>query len=153
MKQSRTKKLAILFLSMIVMLSAVAIPVSAKTIAEPPGYAIEELCAKINGGATVSSQSAMKKTDRDSMYFNARSATADGWNTSGNEWVWFRGRSASGTVQVTEAALKNYYGSLVEDYLTYLYGYGSVGSYYRIAIEYDNENPYEYVVLDVGWAP
>lgn len=136
-----------MLLVMVLMVSALAIPASAAN------SAIEEMYASMGGGATVSSQSARKNVTRDSLYYNAKAATSDGWNTSGNEWVYFRGRSASGSVQVTELGHQNYYGSLREGYLTYLNNYGSVGSYYKMAIQYDSSNPYQYVVLNVGWAP
>lgn len=134
-------------LACILLVSAMALPASAAN------SATETMYASMNGGATVSSQSARKNVTRDSMYYQAKAATSDGWNTSGNEWVYFRGRSSSGAVQVTELAHRNYYGSLRTGYMTYLNGYGSVGSYYKIAIQYDSSNPYQYVRLSVGWAP
>lgn len=143
----KAKKLFAIMLAMVLMVSALAIPASAAN------SAVEEMYASMGGGATVSSQSAKKNVTRDSMYYNAKSASSDGWNTSGNEWVYFRGRSASGKVQVTELAHRNYYGNLREGYMTYLNNYGSVNSYYKIAIQYDSSNPYQYVRLTVGWAP
>lgn len=123
------------------------------TASADDGYAIENMYARINGGATVSSASATKGSTRDSMFYQATAASANGWSDSGDEWVYFRGRSASGSVQVTELAHRNYYGSLQTGYMTYLSGYGSLGSKYKIAIQYDSTNPYQYVNLRVGWAP
>ena len=37
--------------------------------------------------------------------------------------------------------------------MPYLSGYGTVGTYYKLAIEYDNDNPYKYVDLYVTWTP
>lgn len=143
----KAKKLFAIMLAMVLMVSALAIPASAAN------SAVEEMYAEIYGGATVSSQSARKNVTRNSLYYNAKAASSDGWNTSGNEWVYFRGRNGAGTVQATNYERRNYYGTLREGYLTYFSGYGSVGSYYKMAIEYDNDNPYQYVLLDVGWAP
>lgn len=77
---------------------------------------------------------------------------SDGWSTNSDEYVYFRGRSIGGS-QATALAYQNYYGTMREGNLTYLSGYGSVGSYYKMAIEYSNDNPYQYVYLNVGWAP
>ena len=143
----KAKKLFAIMLVMVLMVAALAIPASAAN------SAVETMRAEIYGGATVSSQSARKNVSRDSLYYNATSATSDGWNTSGNEWVYFRGRDSSGQVFATELAHRNYYGSLREGYLGYLSSFGTVGTHYRMAIQYDSSNPYQYVVLSVGWAP
>lgn len=143
----KAKRFFAIVMAMVLMVSAMAIPASAAN------SAVETMYASIGGGATVSSQSARKNVTRDSLYYNAKAATSDGWNTSGNEWVYFRGRNGSGTVQATELDHRNYYGTLREGYLAYYSGYGNVGGYYRMAIEYDNDNPYDYVKLTVGWAP
>ena len=45
------------------------------------------------------------------------------------------------------------YGSTVTGTMPYLSGYGTVGTYYKLAIEYDNDNPYKYVDLYVTWTP
>ena len=87
------------------------------------------------------------------FFFTARANTSDGWNTSGNEWVYFRGRSAKNNAQATKLVHRNYYGEQVRDYMGYLSGYGTLGTNYRIAIEYDNSNPYEYVNLRMTWTP
>lgn len=144
----KIKRFLAVCLAAIMMVSAMAIPASAAGIAE------EVMYARIYGGATVSSSSAQKSTTRPSLYYNALPASDDGWSAAGNEWVYFRGRDAIGTTQVTYVDHKNYDGyTLPENYLAYLSGYGSKGSFYKMAIEYDNNNPYEYVNLNVNWAP
>lgn len=143
----KAKKLFAIMLAMVLMVSALAIPASAAN------SAVEEMYASMGGGATVSSQMARKNVTRDSLYYNAKSASSDGWNTSGNEWVYFRGRDRTGEIHATELDHRNYYGSLREGYLGYLGDFGSVGTYYKMAIQYDSSNPYQYVRLIVGWAP
>lgn len=141
------RKFFIAVLAMMLLVSVAAIPASAAN------YAQERMYASIGGGATVSSQNARKNVTRNSMYYNAYAASSDGWNTQGNEYVYFRGRNWNGTVQVTDLALRNYYGTTREGNLTYFSGQGIVGDYYKIAIQYASDNPYQYVDLMVGWAP
>ena len=131
--------------------AACLMAVSAFSISASAYSALENMKATIYGGATVSSASAMKSATG-KFHFTARANTSDGWNTSGNEWVYFRGRSAN-NAQATQLAHRNYYGEQVRDYMGYLSGYGRVSTYYKIAIEYDNSNPYEYVNLKVTWTP
>lgn len=143
----KAKKFFVIMLVMALMVSVLAIPASAAN------SAVETMYAEIYGGATVSTQSARKNVTRDSLYYNAKAASSDGWSTAGDEWVYFRGRNSSGSLQATELDCRNYYGSLREGYLGYLSGYGNVGAYYKMAIQYASDNPYQYVRLDVGWAP
>lgn len=125
---------------------------SAFSVSASANSALENMKATIYGGATVSSASA-EKTAVGKFFFTARANTSDGWNTSGNEWVYFRGRSAKNNAQATKLVHRNYYGEQVRDYMGYLSGYGTLGTNYRIAIEYDNSNPYEYVNLRMTWTP
>lgn len=143
----KLKRFFVIAMAMAMLVSAMALPANAAN------NAMEKMRANIYGGATVSSQSARKNVIRSSLYYNATPASSDGWSTKGDEYVYFRGRNSSGTSQATDLALRNYYGTMREGNLTYLSGYGSVGSYYRMAIEYANDNPYQYVYLNVGWAP
>lgn len=130
--------------SVLMLMMAVAIPASATT-------QYETMTARIYGGATVSSKTAQKTTTGNFAY-SARPSTSDGWNSSGNEWVYIRGRSSGGS-QATGLAHRNYYGNTATGTLSYLSGYGATGGYYKIAIEYDNNNPYEYVNLYMTWTP
>ena len=143
----KVKKIYAIMMALVLMVSAFSIPASAA------GYAIENMSARIYGGARVSSQSAQKNNTNYEFYYNASPKTSDGWSTAGNEWVYFRGRNADGSQRATELDHRNYTGRLVEGYLLYEAGHGVVGAYYKMAIEYDNNNPYEYVNLSVGWAP
>lgn len=145
----KVKKMLAICLGSVLLLFTMALPVSAAS----PNYAIEELYASLTSGSQLSSQTARKNIERNSMYYTAKAANADGWSTKGDEWVYFRGRSLTGANQATELAHRNYYGSSVDGYMTYFSGYGYVGERYRIAISYDSNNPYQYVRLRVGWAP
>ena len=140
----KIKRLLAVCLAAIMMVSALAIPASAAT-------GKGEMYASIGGGATVSNTSVVKGTVG-SYSYTADSMGSGGWSTSGDEWVYFRGRSSSGT-QATSLGHRNYYGAQVSGNLSYYSGYGSVGTYYKIAIEYDSDNPYQYVDLYVTWTP
>ena len=133
-------------------MAACLMAVSAFSVSASANSALENMKATIYGGATVSSASA-EKTAVGKFFITARANTSDGWNTSGNEWVYFRGRSAKNNAQATKLVHRNYYGEQVRDYMGYLSGYGTLGTNYRIAIEYDNSNPYEYVNLRMTWTP
>ena len=130
--------------TVLMLMTAAAIPASAAT-------AYQHLTARINGGATVSSNVA-EKTTTGLFAYTASPSTSDGWNSNGSEWVYIRGRSSGGS-QATGLAHRNYYGYVVSGTLPYLSGFGSLNSYYKIAIEYDNDNPYEYVNLHMIWTP
>lgn len=130
--------------SALMLMTAVALPASA---------AVKNavLYASINGGATVSSVSA-KKESAGNFTFVAQPNSSDGWSSQGDEWVYFRGRSSDGA-QATSLAHKSYSGTKVDGQLGYYSGYGLIGTYYKMAIEYDSNNPYEYVNLYVSWIP
>lgn len=123
----------------------VAIPVSAETVSE----VIYDSKAE---GPAISGKQA-KKTTTGSMIYTADSYGSDGWSSDGDEWVYFRGRSSSGLTQVTESQRLNYTGYIRYGSLPYLSGYGVMGDYYRIAIQYDSSNPHQYVNLYVTWTP
>lgn len=142
----KKKRLLTAILAMAIMVSAVAIPASATD------YVIETLRADMGGGATVSSKVSKKTLTRRSMFYNALAATSDGWSKKGDEYVYFRGRSSNGSTRVTDLARRNYSGTARSGNMKYASGYGYVGHKYKIAIEYDNNNPYDFVRLTVGWA-
>jgi len=94
-----------------------------------------------------------RKKERSGNYnYSASPYTSDGWSARGDEWVYIRGRSQTGA-QATQSAHINYTGRQKDGSLTYLSGYGALNGYYRVAIEYDNNNPYQYVYLAVSWNP
>lgn len=112
----------------------------------------EILRATIYGGADVSSYSA-KKERSGNFTFTVKPSGAGGWSIKGDEIVWFRGRDFVGNTQATEATTRTYRGSIVSGSLKYHSGYGKIGDYYKMAIQYDNANPYEWVNLEVSWTP
>lgn len=114
-------------------------------------YAQERMIARIYQGATVSSNSA-RKTSSGSFAVTPAPNGSDGWSSKGDEYVYSRGRTASGA-QATVLNRSAYNGVASTKWLNYLSGKASVGSYYKVAIEYDNTNPYEYVDLIVTWVP
>lgn len=138
------KRMLALLSAAILCFSMVAIPASAAT-------GSGEMYASIGGGATVSN-TAVLKSKTGSFGYTAKPYTSDGWSSQGDEWVYFRGRSEAGS-QATGLHHRAYYGVTVSGTLPYNSGFGYVGSRYKIAIEYDNENPYKYVDLYVTWTP
>lgn len=114
-------------------------------------YGQERMIARIYQGATVSSNSA-KKTASGRFAVTPTPYGGDGWSSKGDEYVYFRGRTDSGE-QATVLRRKSYNGTSSTEWINYLSGKASVGSYYKVAIEYDNTNPYEYVDLIVTWVP
>lgn len=114
-------------------------------------YGQERMIARIYQGATVSSNSA-KKTASGRFAVTPTPYGSDGWSSKGDEYVYFRGRTDSGE-QATVLRRKSYNGTSSTEWMNYLSGKASVGSYYKVAIEYDNTNPYEYVDLIVTWVP
>lgn len=114
-------------------------------------YGQERMIARIYQGATVSSNSA-KKTASGRFAVTPTPYGSDGWSSKGDEYVYFRGRTDSGE-QATVLRRKSYNGTSSTEWINYLSGKASVGSYYKVAIEYDNTNPYEYVDLIVTWVP
>lgn len=125
-------------------MSAIALPASAAT-------GSGEMYASLNGGPTVSNTS-VRKSSSGSYAYTAKPYSSGGWSSKGDEWVYFRGRSSSGA-QATGLHHRAYYGSTVTGTIPYLSGYGTVGTYYKLAIEYDNDNPYKYVDLYVNLDP
>ena len=114
-------------------------------------YGQERMIARIYQGATVSSNSA-KKTASGRFAVTPTPYGSDGWSSKGDEYVYFRGRTDSGE-QATVLRRKSYNGTSSTEWINYVSGKASVGSYYKVAIEYDNTNPYEYVDLIVTWVP
>lgn len=114
-------------------------------------YGQERMIARIYQGATVSSNSA-RKTSAGNYAVTPSPNGSDGWSNKGDEWVFVRGRTAAGQ-HATELGHYAYRGTATIKWLSYLSGKANVGSYYKVAIEYDNTNPYEYVDLIVTWVP
>lgn len=142
----RFKRMIATVLSSVMLMTAVAVPASAASRTQ------YNMVARINGGRTVSDASA-RKDSGGGMWYGANRSNTGGWSDKGNEWVYFRGRNASGSYGATDVIRRNYTGSRCTGVMSYLTGYGFIGNYYRIAIEYDNDNPYEYVELNVEWIP
>lgn len=114
-------------------------------------YGQERMIARIYQGATVSSNSA-RKTSAGNYAVTPSPNGSDGWSNKGDEYVYFRGRTAAGA-QATQSERSAYNGTATTKWLSYLSGKANVGSYYKVAIEYDNTNSYEYVDLIVTWVP
>lgn len=139
------KRLVALFSVLVMMVSIMAIPASADV-------AQERLKARIYGGAVVSSKSA-KKVASGNFTYMAAPYGSDGWSPNSDEWVYVRGRTLS-SAQATTLDRISYNGiSTKSRSLSYLSGSGIQGNSYRIAIEYDNNNPYEWVNLTMTWTP
>lgn len=109
------------------------------------------MIARIYQGATVSSNSA-RKTSAGNYAVTPSPNGSDGWSNKGDEWVFVRGRTAAGQ-HATELGHYAYRGTASTKWLGYLSGKAKVNSNYKVAIEYDNDNPYEYVDLIVTWVP
>lgn len=140
---TKVKRVMNMVLATLMMAACVALPASANTV-------LETMTARINGGSTISSTSSTKQRPGN-MIYSARPASSDGWSSQGDEWVYFRGRSGTNSTQATTLDHRNYVGSSVNGSLGYYSGYGLMNNPYKMAISYDNSNPYEYVRLIVGW--
>ena len=140
---TKVKRVMNMVLATLMMAACVALPASANT-------ASETMTARINGGSTISSAASTKQRSGN-MTYTALPSGADGWSSQGDEWVYFRGRSGTNSSQATTLDHRNYSGSSVRGSLGYYDGYGLMGYPYKMAISYDNSNPYEYVRLGVAW--
>ncbi len=140
---TKVKRVMNMVLATLMMAACVALPASANT-------ASEIMTARINGGSTISSNSSIKERTGD-MIYAALASGSDGWSTKGDEWVYFRGRSGTNSTQATELAHLSYHGRTITGDLAYYANYGLMGYPYKMAISYDNSNPYEYVRLSVAW--
>lgn len=109
----------------------------------------EDFYVYLNGGSKVSSGSA-RKAVAGAMYTytQERPGTSITW-VQGVETVNLRGRSINGT-QATTLGETSYAGPV---YLTYNTGYGSIGSHYKLAVQYASDNPYEKLDLRCTWRP
>lgn len=137
------KRMVALVLAMLTAVCSISVPVMADS-------RTENFFVYLNGGSVVSSGSA-KKTVTGTMYTytKERPGTAITW-VQGVETVNLRGRSANGTTGVTYLGETSYAGAT---YLTYKSGYGSLNSYYKLAVQYASDNPYEKLDLQCTWRP
>lgn len=141
----KVRKILAVICALAMLVSIAAVPASAATESEV-------LYAEIYGGATISSRQA-KKERSGNFLFTAQPSGSSGWSSKGDEWVYFRGRGSTSTIQKTQNIRTNYRGTVPQYDLPYIAGYGGLGSSYRIAIEYDNNNPYQWVNLYLTWTP
>lgn len=137
------KKMVALVLAASTLMSSISVPVMADS-------RTENFFVYLNGGSVVSSGSA-KKTVAGAMYTYTRErpGTSITW-VQGEETVNLRGRSAGGTTGVTSLGETSYAGAT---YLSYYSGYGKIGSYYKLAVQYASDNPYEKLDLQSTWRP
>lgn len=137
------KKLVALVLAMSTAMCSISVPVMADS-------RTENFFVYLNGGSVVSSGS-VKKTMAGTMYTytKERPGTSISW-VQGEETVNLRGRSAGGATGVTSLGETSYAGAT---YLTYKPGYGSLNSYYKLAVQYASDNPYEKLDLQCTWRP
>lgn len=140
---TKVKRIMNMVLATLMMAACVALPASANTVSET-------MTARINGGSTISSAASTKQRTGN-MTYSALPSGSDGWSSQGDEWVYFRGRSGSNSSQATALDHRNYAGSMVNGSLKYYDGYGLMNYPYKMAISYDNSNPYQYVRLAVAW--
>lgn len=137
------KKMVALALAMSTLVCSMSGPVMADS-------RTENFFVYLNGGSVVSSGSA-KKTITGTMYTytKERPGTSIKW-VQGEETINLRGRSSGGTTGVTSLGETSYAGAT---YLTYKSGYGKVNSYYKLAVQYASDNPYEKLDLQCTWRP
>lgn len=138
------KVITAILLAAVTLSSAISVPVMADT------SRTEKFYVYINGGSQVSSGSA-KKAKSGTMYTYTRAIAGSNvtW-VQGVETVNLRGRTQDGKTGVTSLGETSYQGPI---YLTYKYGYGTVGAYYRLAVQYASDNPYEKLELQCTWRP
>ncbi|MDD3278589.1 MAG: hypothetical protein PHG16_06855 [Lachnospiraceae bacterium] len=103
----------------------------------------------LGGGSKVSSGSAVKDVGG-GMWYSVKEApgTTITW-VQGVETINLRGRTSGGT-QCTTLAQRSTRGSGI---MSYFSGYGSIGSYYKMAVQYDDSNPYQHLELQCSWIP
>ncbi|GHU43971.1 hypothetical protein FACS1894111_10490 [Clostridia bacterium] len=136
------KKFLALLLGVTTILGTAVIPVAAQALTE--NFHVYHY-----GGAVVSSNAAQKEDTSNYMGFavDKRYGTTVNWVTS--ETVYLRGRTSGGT-QCTSLASVNQPASGA---MTYASGYATYGSYYRLAVQYADANPYTHLDLTASWAP
>lgn len=103
----------------------------------------------LGGGSDVSSQSARKDVGG-GMWYNVKEApgTSITW-VQGVETVNLRGRTSAGT-KCTALAQRSTRGTGIMKYYS---GYGVMGNRYKIAVQYDSDNPYQHLELQCSWIP
>lgn len=119
------------------------------TSASAAQSATENFYVYINGGAVVSSKMA-EKTGTGMMWVSIDKMAGSRVNWVSSETVNYRGRSPSGAQATTLGQTNKPTGTVKRGYLS---GYGSIGSYYRMAVQYDNSNPYTRLELTATWMP
>lgn len=127
--------------------------VSVLTIISTPVMAAsrtETFYVYINGGSRVSSGAA-KKSAAGKMKYNVVEApgTSIGW-AQGVETVNLRGRTSGNEAGCTSLGQTRYRG---EGWLSYDSGHGTVGTFYKIALQYASSNPYTHLELQCTWTP
>lgn len=110
----------------------------------------ENFFVYMNGGSVVSSGAA-KKTEYGSMYTytKERPGSTITW-VQGVETVNLRGRNVGTATKATVLGETSYRGST---YLGYLSGCGKMNHYYKLAVQYASDNPYEKLDLECLWRP
>lgn len=141
----KMKKMLVGLVGSVFLISTMIAPASAANL----GEACENFHVYINGGSVVSSKTATKEISGP-MWSNARKQTGSSVNWLSSEYVNLRGRTNSG-VKCTSLGKTNTPGETV--YLYYNSGYGTLYQPYRIAVQYDNSNPYTHLELTVCWSP
>lgn len=138
----KIKKIVTLFLTALTLTSFATTPVMA-------AKRTETFYVYLGGGSKVSSGSA-KKDVGGGMWYEVKEAPGSTitW-VQGVETVNLRGRTFGGT-QCTNLAQRSTRG---KGTMSYFSGYGTIGSYYKLAVQYDSSNPYEHLELQCSWIP
>ena len=114
--------------------------------------ATENFHVYINGGSVVSSKRAEKQLATAlpmwAWVVEQEGSSVD-WLPS--EYVNIRGRSPSNQYATTVEQTNSTDEGQISLY--YLDGYGQQGSFYKMAVQYDNNNPYTHLELTVTWSP
>lgn len=140
------RKLYATLLSFTLIATAFIFPASAASMAT------ENFHIYINGGSVVSSKMAEKPTATALpmwAWVVEQEGTTVKWLPS--EYVNIRGRSPSNAYATTVEQTNSPDEGKISLY--YLDGYGQQGSYYKMAVQYDNNNPYTHLELTVTWSP
>ena len=123
------------------------------TLSASAAYSVSEnFDVYINGGSVVSSKMAEKAlNNRLPMWAWVKKQDGSTVKWLPSEYVNIRGRSPSNKYATSVEQVNSEYVGQIK--LPYLDGYGQMGYFYRMAVQYDNNNPYTHLELTVSWSP
>lgn len=141
----KVKKILLSLAMVASILGTVVMPVSAKRSNEVSRA--ESFMVYINGGSVLSSVAIRKGGDGRTMGYYARERRGTNIRWYRSETVNLRGRTERGA-RCTDLAQQNTEGG---GDMSYYSGYGHKNHYYKLAVQYDDNNPYRVLDLRCRW--